>query len=59
MWACRKAMSKIWEMKPNIALWLYEMVLLPKLMYAAVMGGDYRVEIRVEITHSRAYRAVT
>jgi len=37
MWTCRRAMGKTWGTKPRVALWLYKMVLLPRLMYAAVV----------------------
>jgi len=30
-------MSKTWGTKPRVALWLYKMVLLPRLTYAAVI----------------------
>jgi len=32
-------MGKTWGMKFRIALWLYKMVFLPRLMYAAVAQG--------------------
>jgi len=37
MWTCRRAMGKTWGTKPRVALWLYKMVLLPRLTYAAVV----------------------
>jgi len=48
MWACRRAMGKTWGIKPSIAMWLYKMVLLPRLMYAAVVWWPRmeRVEAR-------------
>lgn len=35
--ACRKAMGKDWGFSPKVSLWLYEMVLLLRLTYAAVV----------------------
>ncbi|XP_018396943.1 PREDICTED: uncharacterized protein LOC108775154 [Cyphomyrmex costatus] len=37
MWACRRAMGKNWGLNLRTALWLYKMVLLPRLTYAAVV----------------------
>jgi hypothetical protein len=48
MWVCRKAIGKTWGINPNIALWTYKAILLPKLMYAAIVWWPMvsRVEIR-------------
>ncbi|XP_018396627.1 PREDICTED: uncharacterized protein LOC108774895 [Cyphomyrmex costatus] len=37
MWACRREMGKNWGLNLRTALWLYKMVLLPRLTYAAVV----------------------
>jgi len=37
MWACRRAVGKTWGIKPNIVLWIYKAILLPRLTYAAVV----------------------
>ncbi|XP_011705799.1 PREDICTED: uncharacterized protein LOC105460998, partial [Wasmannia auropunctata] len=37
MWACRRALGKNWGIRPRVALWIYETVLLPRLTYAAVV----------------------
>jgi hypothetical protein len=48
MWVCRKAIGKTWGINPKIALWMCKAVLLPKLMYAAIVWWPMvsRVEIR-------------
>jgi hypothetical protein len=48
MWVCRIAMGKTWGINPKIALWMYKAILLPKLMYAAIVWWPMvsRVEIR-------------
>jgi len=48
MWTCRRAISKTWGTKPRVALWLYKMVLLLKLTYAAIVWWP-----RVERMESR------
>jgi hypothetical protein len=30
-------MGKTWEINPKIALWMYKAILLPKLLYAAIV----------------------
>jgi len=37
MWACRRAVGKTWGIKPSIALWIYKVILLPRLTYAAMV----------------------
>jgi len=63
MWACRRAMGKTWGIKPSIAMWLYKMVLLPRLMYAAVVWWPRmeRVEARnlLKSLQGNYLRAVT
>ncbi|XP_011312937.1 uncharacterized protein [Fopius arisanus] len=51
-WACKRAMGRDWGFSPKISLWLYKMVLLPRLMYAAVVWwpSAKRVEIRNRLT---------
>lgn len=37
LWACERAIGRSWGFSPKISLWLYKMVLLPRLTYAAVV----------------------
>jgi hypothetical protein len=37
MWVCRRAIGKTWGINPNIALWMYKAILLPKLMYETIV----------------------
>jgi hypothetical protein len=48
MWVCRRATGKTWGINPKRALWMYKAILLPKLMYAAIVLWPVvsRVEIR-------------
>ncbi|XP_015123709.1 uncharacterized protein LOC107045838 [Diachasma alloeum] len=48
LWACRRAMGRNWGFSPKISMWLYKMVLLPRLTYAALVWWPRaeKVEIR-------------
>jgi hypothetical protein len=48
MWVCRRAIGKTWGINSKITLWMYKAILLPKLLYAAVVWWPMvsRVEIR-------------
>jgi hypothetical protein len=48
MWVCRRDIGKTWGINPKIALWMYKAILLPKLLYAAIVWWHMvsRVEIR-------------
>ncbi|XP_023288761.1 uncharacterized protein LOC111674059 [Orussus abietinus] len=37
MWMYKRAMGKIWGLKPKVALWVYEAVLVPRVTYAVVI----------------------
>jgi hypothetical protein len=48
VWVFRRAIGKTWGIKYKIALWMYKAILLPKLLYAAIVWWPMvsRVEIR-------------
>jgi hypothetical protein len=48
MWVCMRAIGRTWGINSNIALWMYKAILLPKLMYAAIVWWPMvsRVETR-------------
>jgi hypothetical protein len=37
MWVCRRAIGKTWGINTKIALWMYKAILLPRLLYAAIV----------------------
>lgn len=37
MWGCRRVLDKAWDLKLSVALWLYKTILLPKLLYVAIV----------------------
>ena len=37
MWVCKRAMGKTWRINSMLALWMYKVILLPKLLYASVV----------------------
>jgi hypothetical protein len=37
MWVCRRAIGNSWGINPKIVLWMYKAILLPKLLYAAIV----------------------
>jgi hypothetical protein len=48
VWVCRRSIGKNWGINSKIALWMYKAILLPKLMYAAIVWWPMvsRVEIK-------------
>jgi hypothetical protein len=37
VWVCRRATGKTSGINPKIAQWMYKAILLPKLLYAAIV----------------------
>jgi hypothetical protein len=37
VWVCRRGIGKTWGISPKIALWMYKAILLPKLLYTAIV----------------------
>lgn len=37
IWMCKRALGKSWDLKPRVALCLYKAVLLPRLLFAAIV----------------------
>jgi hypothetical protein len=37
MWVCKRAISKTWRINSRLALWMYKVILLPKLLSASVV----------------------
>ncbi len=41
LWSCNAYIDRTWGLSPKMALWLYKHVIIPKIIYAAVVlwGG--------------------
>lgn len=55
LWVCKRAISRSWSFSPKISLWLYKMVLLPRLTYTAevwwphvLKGGGFELVTKTE-----------